>query len=136
VHPAEQFFRKRFRQCGTAARAAGEKAYLKSPLRFHGVTMPDIRAAARDYCRLEPALDRARLREIVGVLYSTDFHDLRSAGVCLLERNVSLLRSQDAPWLVELIRQSANWAHLDWLAANVLGTLVTRDPKLHSKLRR
>ena len=58
MHPAEKFFRRRFRERGDPERARGEKAYLKSPLRFHGVAAAEVRAAASDYLREHPELDR------------------------------------------------------------------------------
>jgi 3-methyladenine DNA glycosylase AlkD len=136
VHASEAFFRRRFRQLGTLERARGEKAYLKSPLDFHGVTQPQIRAAARDWCREHPELDRSALRESVAGLFATTFHDLRSAGIALLERKTQLLEARDADWLIELVRRSGNWAHVDWIAAKVLGDLVAREPKLLAKLPR
>lgn len=136
VDPCEAFFRARFRELGTDARARGEKAYLKSALDFHGVTQPIIRAAARDWCREHPELDRASLIASVRGLYATSFHDLRSAGIALLERKARLLEAEDADFLVELVRRSGNWAHVDWIAAKVLGGLVAREPQLLAKLPR
>jgi len=46
---AKTYFTKRFRECGMVERAKSEKAYHKSSLRFFGVTVPEVRKAARDY---------------------------------------------------------------------------------------
>ncbi|HEU4536735.1 MAG TPA: DNA alkylation repair protein [Polyangiaceae bacterium] len=134
-HPAVTFFRDEFRALGTPARAAGEKAYLKSPLRFHGVTLPEIRRAGADFCRAHPDLDRAGLRDAVDALMATDFHDLRSAAIALLERRRDLLAPADLPWLVGLVRHTGNWAHVDWLATKVVGHLVTGRPRAPALLR-
>jgi 3-methyladenine DNA glycosylase AlkD len=127
---AVDFFRRRFRSIGTLERARQEKAYLKSALRFHGVTLPDLRRAVREYDRAHPDLVRSRLLAIVDALYATDYHDLRSAGIGLMERRTDLLAPRDAPWLVGLVRRSANWAHVDWLAAAVLGEVFDAHPAL------
>jgi 3-methyladenine DNA glycosylase AlkD len=130
------FFRERFRAAGTPARAAGEKAYLKSALNFHGVDAATIRRACADFCRAHPDLSVAQIRSIVEALYETDFHDLRSAGVGLLERRRALLTARDLPWLVHLVRRSGNWAHVDWLATAIIGRIVPTAPRLLDRVDR
>ena len=102
----------------------GTKAYLKSDLRFYGTTMPDIRRAANDFAREHPDLTRAELRKIVDELWSTDVFELRSGGIALLSRYAALLRETDLPWLLGRVRMSKTWAHVDWLAADVIGGVV------------
>jgi 3-methyladenine DNA glycosylase AlkD len=121
---ARRFFERRYREAGTPARAAGTKAYLKSDLRFYGTTMPDIRGAANDFARKHPDLSRTELRTIVEELWSTDVFELRSAGVALLSRYSALLEERDLPWLLGFVRASKTWAHVDWLAADVIGGVV------------
>lgn len=119
------FFRERFRELGTAERAVGEKAYLKSPLQFHGVTIPDIRRVCAAFGREHPGLGREELHALVDGLFATDYHDLRSAGVCLLEMKRGLLEMEDLPRLLDLVRRSPNWAHVDWLATKVIGPIIS-----------
>ena len=121
---ALRFFERRYRKAGTPARAAGTKAYLKSHLRFYGTTMPDIRGAANDFAREHPDLIRTELRRIVDELWSTDVFELRSAGVALLSKYAPLLEERDLPWLLGFVRLSKTWAHVDWLAADVIGGVV------------
>jgi 3-methyladenine DNA glycosylase AlkD len=121
---ARRFFERRYRAAGTPARASGTKAYLKSDLRFYGTTMPDIRGAANDFARGHPDLSRSELRRIVDDLWSTDVFELRSAGVALLSRYSVLLEDRDLPWLLGFVRASKTWAHVDWLAADVIGGVV------------
>ncbi len=125
--PAEAIagFRARFRALGRAERAVAEKAYLKSGLRFHGVTQPDVRRTAVEFCRGRPELGAGGLRRLVDGLFASDYHDLRSLGIALLERKRALLSAADLPWLLDLVRVTANWAHVDWLATKVIGHLVT-----------
>src|SRR5437868_2684489 len=105
-----RWFESRFRKQGSAARAKSEKAYLKSALQFHGVTAAQLQATAREWCRLHPELDRAQLRKLVDELYRTDWFDLRSAGLVVLDRSQELLTATDADWLLSLVRKSQNWA--------------------------
>lgn len=121
---ARRFFEQRYRAAGSAKRAVGTKAYLKSELRFYGTTMPAIRRAANEFAREHPDLTRAQLRRIVDELWSTDVFELRSAGIALLSKYAELLTERDLTWLVGFVRRSKTWAHVDWLAADVIGGVV------------
>ena len=121
---ARRFFERRYRAAGTPARAAGSKAYLKSDLHFYGNTMADIRGAANQFAREHPDLTHAQLRNIVDELWSTDVFELRSAGVALLSKYSALLEERDLPWLLGFVRLSKTWAHVDWLASDVIGGVV------------
>ena len=121
---ARRFFEQRYRAAGSAKRAAGTKAYLKSELSFYGTTMPEIRRAANEFAREHPDLTRAQLRKIVDELWTTNKFELRSAGVALLSKYAELLTERDLTWLVGFVRRSKTWAHVDWLAADVIGGVV------------
>jgi len=125
---AGTFLRRRFVAVGTKRRAANDRAYLKSDLRFFGATVPQIRQAATDFARAHPDMTRAELRSIAGALYATDRYEFRSAAIALLGRSAPLLREADLPWLIRLVRASDTWAHVDWLAADVIGGLIERYP--------
>ncbi len=113
-----------YREVSTAARAAQEKKYLKSDLRFYGATVPEILRAASDFAREHPGLGHAELRAIVDELWSTEVYELRSAGIALLSRYATLLEERDLPWLLGFVRRSKTWAHVDWLAADVIGGVM------------
>jgi 3-methyladenine DNA glycosylase AlkD len=131
---AVRHFRARFRALGTPARSASEKAYMKSALQFHGVDAAQLRAAAAAFCK-ENDLDASSLRAIVDALYATDWFDLHSVAIALLERKRALLVPADAPWLIALARASACWAHVDYLATQVVDPLVAAHPKLLARTR-
>ncbi len=131
---AVRFFRSRFRPLADPARAAGQRAYMKSDLEFYGVTTPQVRAVGADYVRQHPDLTRAELVRVVDALYATRSFDLRSAAVVLLERKGNLLGARDASWLIAIVRRSANWGHVDMLASKVVGDLVAAHPSLLASL--
>ena len=133
---AQAFFRRRFVQVGSTARATWEQAYLKSDLRFYGATVPEIRRAAADFSRANPDLTRAELRSLVDALYASDWHEHRSVAIALLGRYPALLREPDVAWLVGLVRQSNTWAHVDWLAADIIGAVLERYPAGRRRLAR
>jgi 3-methyladenine DNA glycosylase AlkD len=120
--------RGRHRELGHPERVAAERAYMKSTLDFHGVSLPDIRATAAALLKRHPDLSHDRLLQLVRALYATRYFDLHSAAVALLERRRSQLQPGDLPLLVDLVRRSANWAHVDWLATKVVGAVVAKLP--------
>ena len=132
---ARAYFTKRFKECGTAERAKNEKAYMKSALRFFGATMPDVRAAAREYRLAIAPIDHEDLVDIATTLFATDYHELRNASIALLEREQKTLTTSDLPLLLSFVRQASNWAHVDWLAAKVIGPIIHREPKGETLLR-
>jgi 3-methyladenine DNA glycosylase AlkD len=131
---AVRHFHSRFRAIGVPSRAASERAYMKSTLRFHGIAAAPLRAECAAFCKTHE-LDARSLRAAVDELFETDWFDLRSVGVALLERKHGLLDANDAPWLLGLVRVSACWAHVDYLATKVVDPLVAAHPKLLQRVR-
>ena len=131
---AVAFFTRRLRRAGSAARAVGEKAYLKSDLRFWGTGQDSIRAAVREYCDAHPDLTRADLRAVAETLYATDVHELHAAAIGVLERERETLDDRDSTWLIGLVRKSKSWAYVDWIAPKVIGNVILRDPRARRRL--
>jgi 3-methyladenine DNA glycosylase AlkD len=114
----------RFGSLGAPARAVSEKAYMKSELRFHGVDAKTLRAECLAFCRAHPELDRAALVANVDALFATEWFDLRSVAIALMERKWKLLEPSDAPWLGELARRGACWAHVDYVTTKVIAPVI------------
>ena len=125
---ARAFFDERFRSVGTPARAAHDRAYLKSDQRFYGATVPQIRRAGADFWRQHRELTRTQLRAIVSDLYASGWYEHRSVAIALLGQYDTLLRETDLPWLAGLVHQSNTWAHVDWLATDIIGGVIDRAP--------
>ncbi|HEY6461647.1 MAG TPA: DNA alkylation repair protein [Polyangiaceae bacterium] len=133
---AERFLRARFRAAGSAEDARWQKAYMKSALDFHGVSSAEVRDAARALLGTDGGLDGASMRAIVDYLSRSGWFDVRSAGLAMLERQAKSLGPGDLPWLIDLVRRGGCWAHVDGLATNVVGAIVTAHPKTLSLLPR
>ncbi len=126
---AVDFFKKRFSAVGTAERATYERAYMKSELRFHGIDAATIRDACAEFCKAhKDALDHDGVVGVVDALYATDWFDLHSAGIGVLERKRKLLGRADAAWLIALVHQSGCWAHVDWLATKIVPLALPEKP--------
>ena len=109
-------------------RARAEKAYLKSDLEHHGVTVPGIRATVRAAARDHPGLSHDQVVELAGRLWSEPVHERRMAAVEVLVLHAALLGPPDLTLLERLLRESRTWALVDGLAASVVGAVVERHP--------
>ena len=92
------------------------------------MTVPEVRRITGEYSRAHPELGRRGLRALAEAAYATDVHDLRSVAIGLLEKRRASLEERDLPWLLDLIDASNTWAHVDWLAIEVIWNLVDRYP--------
>jgi 3-methyladenine DNA glycosylase AlkD len=124
------------RRVGTAARAASEKAYLKSDLDFAGAGVPAIRALVARWSKARPALHHDQVTGLVTALWTSPLYECRQAAVVLLERTSRLLGPADTGLLENLLRTSRTWALVDGLAVNVVGDIVDRWPEASDVLDR
>ncbi|MEO7453703.1 MAG: DNA alkylation repair protein [Fimbriimonadales bacterium] len=116
-------------------RAEFEKKYLKSDLRFLGATMPVVRAECKGFYRENRLISRADLDVLTDVLWQTRCHELRSIGICLMVHFSQLYSHRDLPMVKQLVTEAGGWAHVDWLATDLLGSIYTRSSSIAAKLR-
>jgi 3-methyladenine DNA glycosylase AlkD len=127
---------EQFRRDGDPVRAVNERRYLKSDLQFFGLTVPAIRQVAKDFCRQHRQLTRPELLDLAEAFHATDWHELRSFGIAVLEIVASRLEPADLPMLERHLAGYNTWAHVDWLAPKVVGSLIERHPEEKATLRR
>jgi 3-methyladenine DNA glycosylase AlkD len=127
---------EQFRQAGDPERAINERRYLKSDLQFFGLTVPTIRQAAKAFRQEHPHLERQDVLALSAALWATDWHELRSFDIAVLELFADRLESEDMPMLERHLAGYNTWAHVDWLATKVVGSLVRRFPAEKATLRR
>jgi len=120
---------KDLRAAGTAKRAEGSKAYLKSELDFAGVDVPTLRRAVKELLASRPELDRAQLLALARALWARPVFELRAAAAELLAARAALLTPHDLPFLERLLRAAKTWALIDSLAPQVVGPLHVRAPR-------
>ena len=111
---------------GTAKRAAGQKAYLKSDLLFLGADTPTLRRVGIALARRVQADGDEALRPLVDALWATGVHELRAVALVLLERRVDVLGARDVPRIERLLRESRSWAYVDWISTRVLAPMLLR----------
>jgi 3-methyladenine DNA glycosylase AlkD len=124
------------RAAGTPSRADGEKRYLKSDLRFHGATVPDVRRVIRSLVKQRGGLSHEEVVGLAEALWRRPVHERRMAAVMLLASHAALLEPGDLVMIERLLRESRTWAYVDALAGDVVGKLLITHPEIRAALDR
>jgi 3-methyladenine DNA glycosylase AlkD len=125
---------QRCKKAGNAERALGERAYLKSDLRFYGAGVGEIRRIARDFVATHPELTHDELTAVISELWARPAHECRMASVMLLELDARLLGPEDLGLIESMIRGSLTWAYVDDLSGHAAGSLLFKYPELGSRI--
>ena len=110
---------------GSSERAASEKQYLKSDMRFLGVTLADIRRVAKA-ASADPRLDGAATVRLVEALWREPVFERRMVAALLLEFHAADLRAEDLKMIEGMIRGSKTWALVDVISGDVVGDMALR----------
>lgn len=114
---------------GTARRAVGSKAYLKSDLRFLGNDTATLRQEARSWRTAHPDWDVDALCALTEALWRREVFELRSFALILLVKQEADLEPRHLPFLERLLRDSHTWALVDEVAPRLVGSLLVRHPR-------
>jgi hypothetical protein len=114
-------------------RAAGAKAYLKSPLEHLGVSAAGIRTVSKQLLQLHPKLSNDDLVQFaLGTFCPPEgnpiVYDHRAVSVGMLELRARTLEIRHLDAIVLLFPLAATWALVDWLAIKVVGPILLRHP--------
>lgn len=116
------------REQGEPGRAAKEKAYLKSDLRFHGVTTPEINALLKTWRAAHRQAPPDDVAALAGRLWASDWHEERTLGIFLLQTVARKLTLTHLPLIEQMLHEVNTWAHLDEIAVHVVGPLLANYP--------
>jgi 3-methyladenine DNA glycosylase AlkD len=120
---------RRLLELGSRERAAGAKAYLKSPLEFVGVDTPTLRREVRRLLRERRDATKRELLALVRALWARPVFELRAFAIELLTARQEALTPVDLPLVERLLRESGTWALVDAIAPRVVGPLFERAPE-------
>jgi 3-methyladenine DNA glycosylase AlkD len=133
---ATRFFTERFRVEGAPDRAAGMKAYMKSDLSFFGVDQATLRSACRDFAKLHANESLDDLFVALDSLATAPWFELRSAAIGVVERRRKELAPEHLDTLLEWVKTTACWAHVDWIATKLVGAVIASHPAERKRLVR
>lgn len=133
---AERFFVDRFRAAGDAERASYMKAYMKSDLAFFGIDQKSLRAASADFAKAHAKVELDELLDVLDALIASKHFEVRSAAIGVAERRRKELGPAHLDRLLDWVRVTSCWAHVDWIAAKLVGLVVGKHPKELARLSR
>ncbi|HVE38371.1 MAG TPA: DNA alkylation repair protein [Planctomycetota bacterium] len=120
--------RRRLKSMSNPAAAALARSALHSPLSFHGVIPPQVRALAREIARrhrrdrtLDGLLSTAR------ALWKSRWHEERSTAIHMVAALVRRLDHDDWAEFKGWLKAVRSPDHCDGIAIDLLGSLVKRD---------
>jgi 3-methyladenine DNA glycosylase AlkD len=128
--------RAELKYAGTAERAQGARAYMKSEMPFHGVTADEMRGIAKRVFTEVELHDAESWRALVlGIWRGAQFREEWYCAVELAaDRRAKEFHTLDAlPMFEELIVAGAWWDIVDHVAGHRLGMLLAREPKAMRK---
>ena len=121
---------------GTPTRAEKEKAYLKSPFEFYGVTVPFCDRLAKGVKKEHPDASRGEVFGLVRELWETQNHNEKTTGLKILSQYHSYLDMEAMPMLERMLMQSTGWDHVDGIATHLISEVLKKDKKACDYLRR
>ncbi len=119
----------RFEAAGDAAKATQMKAYMKSDLAFFGVDQAALRSACRELAKAHADEPIDSFVAAADGLIRSRYFEVRSAAIGLLERRRNELGPAHLDLLIDWVRVTACWAHVDWIATKLVGRVIERHPK-------
>lgn len=115
--------RKLMAEAGNEDNAAQQKAYHKSPLKFHGIKTEVQKELVRQVFA-EEQFSREEHLPIVSELWHSECFDERMAALLLLERARRLLTPHDLDGIKAMAGACQGWAELDSLALRILSPMA------------
>lgn len=160
-HSLAEVIDSELRARGSSARAAKDRAYLKSGLVHYGVGVPTTRAVVHNALRMAD-LDHDGVIELAEELWNsagdlgmndherpdssspelepsgsaTPVYECRSAAAMVLIQMKDHLGAGDSDFFERLLRQSRTWALVDPLAGDAVGPLSEHDAEFAPVLER
>lgn len=136
IDPRVAELRQRFVAGADAKNAAYQRAYHKSPLRFHGLSTPAWREAFRAVFPARPRLEVDVARALAAQFWASDWMEDRTTAIALLSRVAADLDVGDLVTLRAMTHACHGWALLDGLATGVLGPLaMARGDAVYRRVR-
>lgn len=122
-------FRQQLQALADPHRAEGEKAYLKSPLDFYGLTVPALDRIASQWSKEHRQTGITDVVALAGRLWDSTYHEEKSLAIMLLQHRRKELTLEHIPLVEKMIGEATTWAHLDEIAVHLVGSLIDNDPR-------
>jgi 3-methyladenine DNA glycosylase AlkD len=135
VNATLKSFRDQLRAAGKPERAEKEKAYLKSPYKFFGASLPAINGVAKEFRKAHKDIARSDLFAMVEKLWASEYHEEKSLSIKLLAENPRHLDIEAMPFLERMLSECTGWDHTDEIAIHLVGEVLAKDRKAYDYLK-
>lgn len=129
-------FREKLSQLKDPIKAKKEKAYLKSPDQFYGVSIWEINNIVKEYRKKNPTLEKDKLFKLTTKLWNSPSHEEKTIALKLLESYNSYLSLKDMELLERMLYQSTGWAHVDEIACHLVSSILCKNKQAYSYLKK
>ena len=136
LHKQLRCFRKIMKAGGDKERAVFEKAYLKTPFKCHGASLPFTDRMAKDFRKQNEEADREYILSLAGNLFASEYHDEKRLGLRLLQFYPRYLDFSVMPLLEEMLLQSPTWDLVDDISIHLVGAVLEKDRKAYRYLKK
>jgi len=128
--------KKELKNAGDPDRAVQEKRYLKSPFRFHGVSVPATDTIARTFKKRHPSIGRDRLLNIISLLWGSDFHDEKRLALKLMRQYPEHITYPLMPMLEAMLSASPTWDLVDEIAIHLVSIVLEKNRRAFASLKK
>lgn len=129
-------FRKALREKANPERALNEKAYLKSPYKFFGVSVPIAEKIARDFKRAHMDASSKFVIALAKRLWDSEYHDEKRLGLRILQHYPGYLGLATMPMLGDMLKQATGWDFVDNISIHLVGTILEKDKRAFTYLKK
>jgi 3-methyladenine DNA glycosylase AlkD len=129
-------FRKIMKAGGDKERAVFEKAYLKTPYKCFGTSLPFTDRVAKEFRKQNEEASREYIVTLARKLFASEYHDEKRLGLRLLQFYPRYLDLSVMPLLEEMLLQSPTWDLVDDISIHLVGTVLEEDRKAYRYLKK
>jgi 3-methyladenine DNA glycosylase AlkD len=123
------YFRQQLQAQADPTRAEGEKRYLKSDLKFYGLSVPRLEKLIKAWLKEHADTPIDELVTLAEKLWESDYHEEKSLAVFMLVHRAKKLTLAHMPFIEKMMHEVNTWAHLDEIAVHIVGNMIETDPK-------
>ncbi|MCI4624487.1 MAG: DNA alkylation repair protein [Candidatus Magnetoovum sp. WYHC-5] len=129
-------FKNVFLEHYNSQRAKKEKAYLKSPFEFYGVSVPFTTKMASTFRRANKSIEKVALMALIEKLWNSTNHNEKTLAVKLLMQYPSSLDDSTLSVLEKMLNESTGWDHVDEIAIHIVGAILEKGDAGYEYLER
>ena len=127
--------REELKLLGDNERALHSKKYLKSNYSFYGVTVPKLRAIAKEFKQKNPNFQIYDIYNTFDELWNSSNHEEMSLAMYILGLYKKEFNLETWNFLIKRIELAKSWDHIDELGSHITGEIFLANPSLQSQIK-